>query len=217
MISDEIKNKLIAQPRGIGDLGEIGTFDSVNSICNWAPLPTDTASYGVSTVIDCKHISTSIVDPSIIISTSSTAVSLTGEYGISLFDLLSYKFKDTETNEIFHVKGWPPTDPRAKFMFELSQDPRETRDVEYVVEFIAEFDFSGLLVSPPSDDVPPPPPPTATELNIITDSVGSNYNFYVDESTEKAYRKDSITFNQTVRNYSFKNLGPQLAAALKSI
>jgi len=185
MISDEIKNKLIAQPRGLGDLGEIATFDPLNEVCSWSPKDTDSADYGDSTVIGCKLISSSN-DPCVIRSCSSTQVILSGEYGLSTFDRLAYKYKDIETNEIFEVKGCPdPADPRTKYMFELIQDPRQNIDVKTVVEFLIEFDFSGR----------------AGELGIITDD-----NLYVDEENKKVYRKDRIEFIQTVRNYGYKKL-----------
>ena len=185
MISDEIKNKLIAQPRGLADLGEIGTFDPLNEVCSWSPKDTDSTDYEDSTVIDCKLISSSN-DPCVIRSCSSSCVTLSGEYSLSTFDRLAYKYKDIETNEIFEVKGCPdPCDPHTKYMFELIQDPRKNIDVKTVVEFIIEFDFSGL----------------AEELGIVTDD-----NLYVDEENQKAYRKDRIEFIQTVRNYGYKKL-----------
>jgi hypothetical protein len=194
MISDEIKNQLVAQDRGTGDLGEVATFDPLNEVCSWLPKDTDAARYGDSTVIDCKLISSSN-DPYVIFASSPTQVTFSGEYSLSTFDQISYKFKDIETNEIIQAKGWPPTDPRAKYMFELTQDPRHNIDVKTVVEFIIEFDFSNLLVSSSS------PNPTVAELGIITDD-----NLYVDEENRKAYRKDRIEFIQTVRNYSYKKL-----------
>ena len=53
MISDEIINALVPQPRGVGDLGELGTFQSVNSQCVWLPKDTDEANYDLSSVIGC--------------------------------------------------------------------------------------------------------------------------------------------------------------------
>ena len=146
MISDEIKKQMIAQPRGLADLGEIGTFDTFKEVCSWTPKDTDRANYGDSTVIGCKIISSSN-DPCVIRSRSSTQVILSGEYSLSTFDRLAYKYKDIETNEIFEVKGCPdPCDPRTKYMFELIQDPRKNIDVKTVVEFIIEFDFSGQKI-----------------------------------------------------------------------
>jgi hypothetical protein len=193
MISEEIKNKLIAQPRGLADLGEIGTFDPFNEVCSWSPKDTDAAFYGDWTVIDCKLISSSN-DPCVIRSCSSSCVTLSGEYSLSTFDRLSYKYKDIETNEIFEVKGCPdPADPRTKYMFELIQDPRKNIDVKTVVEFLIEFDFSSPSLSTDLS--------TAEELGIFIDD-----NLYVDEENQKAYRKDRIEFVQTVRNYGYKKL-----------
>ena len=141
---------------------------------------------------------------------------MSGEYGLATFDRLSYEFKDINTNETFKMSGWPPTDPRAKYMFKLNQDPRTGRELEYTVNFLIEFDYSALLISPPSS--PPTPDPTAEDLGIITDIASSNpttYNFYVDLDNDKAYRKDQIRFTQFVRNYSFSRLTSELANVFK--
>ena len=212
MISDEIINALVPQPRGIGDLGELGTFQSINSQCVWLPKDTDEASYDIFSVIGCELVSSTSNDPLVIKTTTSSQVNLSGEYGLATFDRLSYEFKDINTNETFKMSGWPPTDPRAKYMFKLNQDPRTGRELEYAVDFVIEFDYSALLISPPSS--PPTPDPTAEDLGIITDIASSNptmYNFYVDSDNDKAYRKDRVTFTQFVRNYSFSRLTSELA------
>jgi hypothetical protein len=101
-------------------------------------------------------------------------------------------------------------------MFKLNQDPRIGRELEYTVNFLIEFDYSALLISPPSS--PPTPDPTAEDLGIITDIASSNpttYNFYVDLDNDKAYRKDQIRFTQFVRNYSFSRLTSELANVFK--
>ena len=216
MISDEIINALVPQPRGVGDLGELGTFQSVNSQCVWLPKDTDEASYDIFSVIGCELVSSTSNDPLVIKTTTSSQVNLSGEYGLATFDRLSYEFKDINTNETFKMSGWPPTDPRAKYMFKLNQDPRTGRELEYTVNFLIEFDYSALLISPPSS--PPTPDPTAEDLGIITDIASSNpttYNFYVDLDNDKAYRKDQIRFTQFVRNYSFSRLTSELANVFK--
>ena len=212
MISDEIINAFVPQPRGIGDLGELGTFQSVNSQCVWLPKDTDEANYDLSSVIGCELVSSTSNDPLVIKTTTSSQVNLSGEYGLATFDRLSYEFKDINTNETFKMSGWPPTDPRAKYMFKLNQDPRTGRELEYAVDFVIEFDYSALLISPPSSPITPNP--TAEDLGIITDIASSNpttYNFYVDSDNDKAYRKDRVTFTQFVRNYSFSRLTSELA------
>ena len=197
MISDEIKNQLIAQDRGTGDLGEVESCSEINSTCNWLEKDTDAASYGTSTVIACTYISSDANDPLIITNASTTTLSITGEYGIATFNQLSYKFKDIETGESLTGSSWPPTDPRVIYMYELIEDPRANRDVTTVVEFLIEFDFSSIGT-----------PPTSIAPTAIT------YNLYVDTVNQKAYRKDRISFIHGVRNYCFKKLKTELSATL---
>jgi len=229
MISEELINQLAPQLRGgqsgFGDLGEVGSLSlrvkvpkPLDDECVWIAKDTDFDDYGESTVIKCEFISTNVNDPYVIKTVDDTKLTLTGEYGLATFDKLSYEFKDIVTNETFKVTGWPPTDPRAKYMFKFEEDSRRSRLVEYVVDYIIEFDFSPLLVSPPA--VPPAPAlpaPTPEELDIITDVATTDpltYNFYVDEVNEKAYRRDRVKFVQLVRNYSFRALGEEIAKAV---
>jgi len=189
MITEEIMNSLVPQERGISDLGENGTFESIDLSCSWIERDNDQLEYGIPTVINCRFISADVNDPSIIKSVNSTEVKLSGEYGLSTFDQLSYEFKDIETNEIFKESGWPPTDPRAKYIFKLQQDPRDNRDVNYIVDFVIEFNMSELKE------------PLET---IVTNANPLMYTLYVDGDC--AYRKDRVIFNQTVRNYTFRKL-----------
>ncbi len=219
MISEEIMNQLVPQVRGgqsgFGDLGEIGSFRDLNEQCIWLRKNTDLADYGESTVLQCEFISTNVDDPYVIKTTDDTKLTLTGEYGLATFDRLSYEFKDIETNSTFKIEGWPPTDPRAKYMFRVNQDPRLTRDVDYIVDFIIEFNFSPLLVM---KSTTPPTRTTPAEIGIITDIATNDpltYNFYVDIENEKAYRKDRVRFVQTVRNYSFERLGAEIGKIVK--
>ena len=220
MISEELINQLAPQLRGgqsgFGDLGEVGSLSlrvkvpkPLDDECVWIAKDTDFDDYGESTVIKCEFISTNVNDPYVIKTVDDTKLTLTGEYGLATFDKLSYEFKDIVTNETFKVTGWPPTDPRAKYMFKFEEDSRRSRLVEYVVDYVIEFNLSPLLaVSPPT---------TLEELDIITDVATTDpltYNFYVDEVNEKAYRRDRVKFVQLVRNYSFRALGEEIAKAV---
>ena len=220
MISEELINQLAPHLRGgqsgFGDLGEVGSLSlrvkvpkPLDDECVWIAKDTDFDDYGESTVIKCEFISTNVNDPYVIKTVDDTKLTLTGEYGLATFDKLSYEFKDIVTNEIFKVTGWPPTDPRAKYMFKFEEDSRRSRLVEYVVDYVIEFNLSPLLaVSPPT---------TLEELDIITDVATTDpltYNFYVDEVNEKAYRRDRVKFVQLVRNYSFRALGEEIAKAV---
>jgi hypothetical protein len=229
MISEEIVNQLVPQvrggPSGFGDLGEVGSLglrakvpESLNDECVWIAKDTDLEKYGESTVIKCEFISSNVDDPYVIKTVDDTKLTITGEYGLATFDKLSYTFKDIETNEIFKVTGWPPTDPRAKYMFKFEEDSRSSRHIEYIVDYVIEFDFSPLLIAPTT--TPPALPATdflPEDIDIITDVATTDpltYNFYVDEENEKAYRRDRVKFVQLVRNYSFRALGEEIIKAV---
>ena len=208
MISDEIKAQLVAQDRGTGDLGEVGSCEEINSTCDWSEKDTDAANYGTSTVIGCTYISSDANDPLIITDASTTNLSITGEYGLATFNEVSYKFKDINPPyELFTGSGWPPTVvPRHPsidthlpnyHIYELIEDPRTNRDVTTIVEFLIEFDFSSIAT-----------PPTSIAPSAST------YSLYVDTVNEKAYRKDRISFVHTVRNYSYVKFRTQLLDAL---
>ena len=189
MISDEIKNQLVAQERTLSLLDLVGSCEPIGEVCSWPAKADDASNYGTSTVIGCKYISSDVYDPSIVTNASTTDLYITGEYGLATFDQISYKFKDIETNEKLSGSGWPPTDPRVKYMYELIEDSRGNRDVTHTVEFIIEFDFSSLGTPPTSD---------------IATSDPITYNVYVDSANQKAYRKDHVPFAHTVRNYRYR-------------
>ena len=210
MISDEIKNQLVAQDRGTGDLGLVGSCENARAICTWSEQSSDAANYGTSTVVDITHISADVDDPSIKTEVFGNSLFVLGEYGLSTFDDISYKFKDINSqdpDETFTGSGWPPpfqSRPPADnpdlpnyHMYELIEDSRTNRDVTRVVEFLIEFDFSSIG-TPPTSDIATADPIT--------------YNLYVDTVNEKAYRKDRISFVHTVRNYSFRKFTNELAA-----
>ena len=208
MISDEIKNQLVAQDRGTGDLGLVGSCESARAICTWSEQNTDAANYGTSTVVDIAHISTDVNDPSIETQVVGNSLFVLGEYGLATFDDISYKFNDINPPyESFTGSGWPPPfesrppednpDLPNYHVYELIEDSRTNRDVTRVVEFLIEFDFSSIGTPPVSD--------TATSDPIT-------YNLYVDTANQKAYRKDRISFAHTVRNYSFRKFTTELEA-----
>lgn len=188
MIDENIIEQLIPQERGLSDLGEAGTFDEVNADCLWVEKETDADELGIPEVIGCSLVSTSAEDPLLITTVvDDSYLKVTGEYGLSSFDQLSYQYKDIDTNEHFTGYSWPPEDPRAKWMYKFNVDTRDTRDFEFVVDFIVKFDASGVTVPPTSQ---------------------GNFDLYV-EGTD-AYRRDRVTFIQTVRNYTFRKLSEEL-------
>jgi endo-1,4-beta-xylanase len=208
MISDEIKDQLVAQDRGTGDLGLVGSCENARAICTWSEQSTDAANYGTSTVVDITHVSVDVDDPSIETKVFGNSLFVLGEYGLSTFDDISYEFKDINPPYEFSTgSGWPPPfqsrppedNPHLPnyHVLKLIEDSRTNRDVTRVVEFLIEFDFSSIGTPPVSD---------------IATSDPITYNLYVDTANEKAYRKDRISFVHTVRNYSFRKFTTELAA-----
>jgi hypothetical protein len=188
MIDENIMNQLVPQERGLSDLGEAGTFDALNVDCVWIEKDTDANELGIPEVIGCSLVSTSADDPLLITNVvNDSLLNVSGEYGLASFDQLTYQYKDIDTNEHFTGYSWPPEDPRAKWMYKLDIDPRATRDFEFVVDFIVKFDASAVEVPPVSQ---------------------GDYDLYV--SGTNAYRRDRVTFVQTVRNYTFRKLSSEL-------
>ena len=60
MITEEIMNSLVPQERGISDLGENGTFESINLFCGWVERDNDQSEYGTPSVINCQFISVDV-------------------------------------------------------------------------------------------------------------------------------------------------------------
>ena len=201
MISDEIIANLVPQSRGIGDdLSDVGSFSDLNNSAYWTPKDNDEAELGPSNVVGCIFVSTSNNDPGIIPSVvNNEYFNIKGQYGLTTFDQISYEFTDIETNETFKKKGWPPDDPRAKYMFKLNIDPRDTVDVDWYVDFIVEFDISALI------------PPIFSDIATTNPTT---YNLYVEGTN--AYRRDRVNFIQTVRNYSFLKISPELQEYFKN-
>jgi len=208
MISDEIKNQLVPQDRGTGDLGLVGSCENARVVCTWSEQSTDAANYGTSTVTSVTYISTDVNDPSIETQAIGNSLYILGEYGLSTFDDISYEYKNINPPyENFTGSGWPPpfeSRPPADnpdlpnyHIYKLIEDSRTNRDVTHVVEFCIEFDFSSLG-SPPTSDI------------VTSDPI--TYNLYVDTTNQKAYRRDRISFVHTVRNYSFRKFTTELAA-----
>ena len=210
MISDVIKNQLVAQDRGTGDLGLVGSCENARVACTWSEQSTDAANYGTSTVIDVTYISTDVIDTSIETQAVGNSLFILGEYGLSTFPDISYRYKNINPPyEDFNGSGWPPPfKPRPPLdnphlpnyhIYQLGEDSRQNRDITHTVEFLIEFDFSSIGT-----------PPTS---NIAT-SDPITYNLYVDTVNEKAYRKDRISFVHTVRNYSFRKFTSELEAVV---
>ena len=223
-ISEENKAKLAINDRGIAfplkldsppnspsegrKVDEVGSFNTVTSAESelvWAPKETDAATLGTPNVIGVGPISADIIDSELIITIHPQTVRLSGRYGFDTFHNITYSFKVPTTNDspqssVVTKTGFPIVlDPNLKNLMSCAIDPRETRDVNYTVDFIVEFDYSSL--TPPS---------------TVTNSDGT-YQLYVDSAAEKAYRKDRFVFNQTIRNFTGEQIGGLFRDALDAV
>lgn len=232
-ISEENKAKLAINDRGIAfplkldsppnspsegrKVDEVGSFNTVTSAESelvWAPKETDAATLGTPNVIGVGPISADILDSELIITIHPQTVRLSGRYGFDTFHNITYSFKVPTTNDspqssVVTKTGFPIVlDPNLKNLMSCAIDTRETRDANYTVDFIVEFDYSSPLDSPPNSPFTPP--------STVTNSDGT-YQLYVDSAEEKAYRKDRFVFNQTIRNFTGEQIGGLFRDALDAV
>tara|TARA_R110002153_G_scaffold63253_1_gene169824 strand:- start:1842 stop:2708 length:867 start_codon:yes stop_codon:yes gene_type:complete len=226
-ISFPINNDTPPQPRD-----EVSTFnitrESAESELVWSPKTTDAASLGTPTVIFVGNVSSDLIDSDLIltIDTQTQSVHLSGFYGFDSFPNVTYKFKNTDytpstldsppdlsspiipgeapPEAIISGSGLPLPFNNKYFnsLFEIKIDPTLTRDYNYSVDFIVEFDYSSLSIAAPS--------------TITNNDSPETYQLYVDTVGQKAYRKDRFVFNQTVRNFTGEQIGSLLRTAIQS-
>lgn len=221
-ITQENKSKLTINDRGISfpvnndsppqPRDEVSTFnvtrESADSELVWSPKATDAASLGTPTVIFVGNVSSDLIDSDLIltIDTQTQSVHLSGFYGFDSFPNVTYKFKNTDLLDspeaIISGSGLPLPFNNKYFnsLFEIKIDPTLTRDYNYSVDFIVEFDYSSLSIAAPS--------------TITNNDSPETYQLYVDTVGQKAYRKDRFVFNQTVRNFTGDQIGSLLRDAI---
>lgn len=224
-ISFPVNNDTPPQPRD--EVSTFNTTESEESELVWSPKETDAATLGTPTVIFVGNVTPDLIDTDLIIEidTQTQSVHLSGFYGFDSFPNITYKFKNTDyrpstldsppdlsspiipgeapPEAIISGSGLPlPFDhPYFNSLFEIKIDPTLTQDYNYSVDFIVEFDYSALGVSPST---------------ITTDDSPEKYQLYVDTVEQKAYRKDRFVFNQTVRNFTGEQIGGLLRTAIQS-
>ena len=107
----------------------------------------------------------------------------TGNFTIESFPNVSMEFRDFETeSDTVTITGWPPSDERAKDMFNFSLDPRDAQTYEITIEWkiSATEETSGGV-----------PPVTSIEPIIGNHSTG---NYIYDSDLDKYVRTDTFTF-----------------------
>lgn len=224
-ISFPVNNDTPPQPRD--EVSTFNTTESEESELVWSPKETDAATLGTPTVIFVGNVSPDLIDTNLIIEidTQTQSIHLSGFYGFDSFPNVTYKFKNTDytpstldsppdlsspiipgeapPEAIISGSGLPLpfNHPYFNSLFEIKIDPTLTQDYNYSVDFIVEFDYSALGVSPST---------------ITTDDSPEKYQLYVDTVEQKAYRKDRFVFNQTVRNFTGEQIGGLLRTAIQS-
>jgi len=257
-LSNEIIAQLSPQDRGISfpvdssspdiAIDEVSTFDtiapSMASKCLWKPKSDDIANFGDPTVIRCELITATFFDSEVTRTIINNQVlELTGQYGFDSFPNVTYKFKDTEKNEIISGSGLPfPADNEYfKNLIEFGIDERSNRDIFYTVDFVVEFDYAqiafefvdeilletgGALLRDDNNDSPigrvvkeSSQRQTDVPIFTTTDSpedpdLDGVINYDLYVEGTKAYRRDRFLFNQTIRNFTGENIGALVRAAL---
>jgi hypothetical protein len=199
---------------------------AVASRCQWKAKADDIANLGDPTVIQCELIAATTLDPNVSREiVNNQILELGGFYGFDSFPNVTYKFKNTDyrpstldsppelsspiipgeapPEAIISGSGLPLpfNHPYFNSLFEIKIDPTLTRDYNYSVDFIVEFDYSSLDTAPST---------------ITNDDSPETYQLYVDTVEQKAYRKDRFVFNQTVRNFTGEQIGGLLRTAIQS-
>jgi hypothetical protein len=214
-------------PQSRDEVSTFNTTESAESELVWSPKETDATTLGTPTVIFVGNVSPDLIDTDLIIEidTQTQSVHLSGFYGFDSFPNITYKFKNTDyrpstldsppelsspiipgeapPEAIISGSGLPLpfNHPYFNSLFEIKIDPTLTRDYNYSVDFIVEFDYSSLDTAPST---------------ITNDDSPETYQLYVDTVEQKAYRKDRFVFNQTVRNFTGEQIGGLLRTAIQS-
>lgn len=131
--------------------------------------------------------------------------SYSGNFTIESFPNVSMEFRDFETeSDTVTITGWPPSDERAKDMFNFSLDPRDARTYEITIEWkiSATAETSGGV-----------PPVTSIEPIIGNHSTG---NYIYDSDLDKYVRTDTFTFYIDAVNRTGEQFGVKLLEYMNS-
>lgn len=112
---------------------------------------------------------------------------LSGLFDIDVFPNVSMTFRDFEKEEDVTITGWPPSDSRAKDMYQFNLDPRTEKDFSVTVEY---------KVSALSADSP---------IGPVTQSP-----YFYDSSLDKYIRTIEYVFTKTASNKTGELFGSRL-------
>jgi len=172
-------------PIPILDLGECRTGyddDTFNHLIEWGTENVDPLI--VETIEASGIVTNEDIDTGTTLSDNGDfTYQYTGNFTIESFPNVSMEFRDFETeSDTVTITGWPPSDERAKDMFNFSLDPRDAQTYEITIEWkiSATEETSGGV-----------PPVTSIEPIIGNHSTG---NYIYDSDLDKYVRTDTFTF-----------------------
>ena len=102
------------------------------------------------------------------------------------------------------VTGWPPSDERAKDIFNFSLDPRDARTYEITIEWKISATQEEVVISPPGSTIEP----------IIGNHSTGNYVY--DSDLDKYVRTDTFTFYIDAVNRTGEQFGVTLSEYMNS-
>jgi hypothetical protein len=128
----------------------------------------------------------------------------TGNFTIESFPNVTMEFRDFETeSDTVTITGWPPSDERAKDMFNFSLDPRDARTYKITIEWKISATEEVVLV-----------PPSSTIEPIIGNHSTGNYVY--DSDLDKYVRTDTFTWMIDAVNRTGEQFGVTLAEYMNS-
>ena len=125
-------------PIPILDLGECRTGyddDTFAHLLEWRTENVDPLI--VETIEASRIVTNEDIDTGTTLSDNGDfTYSYSGSFTIESFPNVSMEFRDFETeSDTVTITGWPPSDERAKDMFNFSLDPRDARTYEITIEW----------------------------------------------------------------------------------
>ena len=131
--------------------------------------------------------------------------SYSGNFTIESFPNVTMEFRDFETeSDTVTITGWPPSDERAKDMFNFSLDPRDARTYEITIEWKISATEEVTLLDPPGTSIEP----------IIGNHSTGNYVY--DSGLNKYVRTDTFTWMIDAVNRTGEQFGVTLSEYMNS-
>ena len=129
----------------------------------------------------------------------------TGNFTIESFPNVTMEFRDFETeSDTVTITGWPPSDERAKDMFNFSLDPRDAQTYEITIEWKISATQEVVVLVPPSSTIEP----------IIGNHSTGNYVY--DSDLDKYVRTDTFTWMIDAVNRTGEQFGVTLSEYMNS-